>query len=783
MAKKKSRRSKSKPTPAPRNSGTPSTDALTNRADDQGVPVDDTLVDERKRLDQLSAAYGAAKKRLDNRETELKRREDDLAERKQKFEERLRVFGDEKGDLRAREEELATREAGQLEQEATLLAREEAIAAREADADAGFLARRRENLAALEREHRQLLTALEDCQREFATREAAHAQRLAEELAKFTRETEERREQARDELRAELEASREASAAERATLGEEQANLRAARAQLDARDKEITVRETQLAQEVERRFGIELQEERNRRERADARAEAALRAADELEVRLRELQDEHRELGDESPGARRKRVASMQAEIDRLRALVADSLSADEAAELRALRWKAAAWEDDRHALLDRVAESERHLNQLLVEHGDLDAQRTANRALASQRDLLSQALDELREDIEERLDRGRDGTTFPAMLAMDGDEALQAGATVDAGGQVNLKSLAFDLRHRLARDPAGERPVLYYTERDVRALLGGMSMSRLHLLQGISGIGKSSLARALAQALGGRCDTVSVQAGWRDRDDLFGHYNSFERRYYERPFVQALYRASTPQWTDRIVIVLLDEMNLSHPEQYAADVLDVLERSEPSQRRFALMDQSPDGESPRQLVDGRYIGLPDNVWFVGTANHDETTKDFADKTYDRSFVLELPNSPMPFEVDQVPARLPVACAGLQAAFERAMREHEDAARQCSDWLEQHVKEPLARDFGVGWGGRLKAQIGRFVPVVVAAGGDAGEALDQVLSSRILRKLRGRHDLLEEDLQALRAVIDENWAGPSGPDLSLAILDGELRRF
>lgn len=34
---------------------------------------------------------------------------------------------------------------------------------------------------------------------------------------------------------------------------------------------------------------------------------------------------------------------------------------------------------------------------------------------------------------------------------------------------------------------------------------------------------------------------------------------------------------------------------------------------------------------------------IPQNVWFVGTANHDETTKDFADKTYDRAHVMKLP--------------------------------------------------------------------------------------------------------------------------------------------
>ncbi|MBK6714586.1 MAG: hypothetical protein IPG57_05695 [Burkholderiales bacterium] len=46
---------------------------------------------------------------------------------------------------------------------------------------------------------------------------------------------------------------------------------------------------------------------------------------------------------------------------------------------------------------------------------------------------------------------------------------------------------------------------------------------------------------------------------------------------------------------------------------------------------------------APALLQNGRTLPLPGNVWFVGTANHDETTKDFADKTYDRAHVMELP--------------------------------------------------------------------------------------------------------------------------------------------
>ena len=62
--------------------------------------------------------------------------------------------------------------------------------------------------------------------------------------------------------------------------------------------------------------------------------------------------------------------------------------------------------------------------------------------------------------------------------------------------------------------------------------------MSRLHLLQGISGTGKTNLPVAFAGAIGAECKVIEIQAGWRDRQDLLGHYNVFERKFYESEFL-----------------------------------------------------------------------------------------------------------------------------------------------------------------------------------------------------------------------------------------------------
>ena len=67
----------------------------------------------------------------------------------------------------------------------------------------------------------------------------------------------------------------------------------------------------------------------------------------------------------------------------------------------------------------------------------------------------------------------------------------------------------------------------------------------------------------------------------------------------------------------------------------------------------------APVEPAPANLRNGRTLTIPQNVWFVGTANHDETTKDFADKTYDRAHVMELPRNRAQFQPQRLPARAP----------------------------------------------------------------------------------------------------------------------------
>ncbi|MEZ4302309.1 MAG: AAA family ATPase [Polyangiaceae bacterium] len=323
----------------------------------------------------------------------------------------------------------------------------------------------------------------------------------------------------------------------------------------------------------------------------------------------------------------------------------------------------------------------------------------------------------------------------------------------------------------------------LFYSQRDIRSFVAGLATSRLHLLQGISGTGKTSLPIAFARAVGADSALIPVQAGWRDRADLIGHFNSFEKRFHETEFLQALYRVRCPSHAGRPHFIVLDEMNLSHPEQYFADLLSALEAN--GEQAISLMPAAA-ANPPAGLREGRTLLLPENVWFVGTANHDETTKDFADKTYDRAHVMELPRHRESFQASPAPVRPPIAHRALCDAFREAERQFRAEAQKAYSFLDSSLSEVLAERFGVGWGNRLERQVSSFVPVVIAAGGDIGEAVDHLLATKILRKIRDRHDTRPEDILALKKRLDSDWGDltrKSDPSRSVEILRGELRRL
>jgi predicted nucleic acid-binding Zn-ribbon protein len=439
--------------------------------------------------------------------------------------------------------------------------------------------------------------------------------------------------------------------------------------------------------------------------------------------------------------------------------------------------------ESELAALRPELDDLRREMSTKRVAATELEAVAREKRTLELHKNTLDAHINDLESRIDHLTNAQKAQTPFPAMSQMD--SARDYRASIQLEPVADLKQFAEELRHRIAR---AEHPVeLFYPLEDIRILLGGLAMSQLHVFQGISGTGKTSLAKAFAKAMGGFCTDIAVQAGWRDRDDLLGHYNAFERRFYEKDCLQALYKAQTPRWKDTCNVILLDEMNLSRPEQYFAEFLSALEKNNQDERLISLAETEMPG-APAMLREGRKILVPANVWFIGTANHDETTNDLADKTYDRAHVMTLPKQDHRFNIKHYdPAGF--SHSSLNKSFDYACNKHQ---QEVAELLARLSKDPLSqqleKDFELGWGNRFEKQAKRFIPVVKAAGGNNGEALDHLLSTRIMRKgkVTGRYDVKLEAIRTLLSSVENFWieAGlDDEPKKCLQLLEADIHRL
>ena len=181
--------------------------------------------------------------------------------------------------------------------------------------------------------------------------------------------------------------------------------------------------------------------------------------------------------------------------------------------------------------------------------------------------------------------------------------------------------------------------------------------ISPITVLAGISGTGKTLLPVKYAEAMGMHNMVVSVQPRWDSPHDLFGFYNYMEHKYKGTDLARALIRMDQYNFkeqfkdeerrADRILLVLLDEMNLARIEYYFSEFLSKLELrraikdAEVDNRSIAefVLETGPRGNTEKGKSDFRlWVGR--NVIFVGTMNEDESTQALSDKVLDRANVL-----------------------------------------------------------------------------------------------------------------------------------------------
>ena len=382
------------------------------------------------------------------------------------------------------------------------------------------------------------------------------------------------------------------------------------------------------------------------------------------------------------------------------------------------------------------------------------------------------------------------------ASLSLDSDSvegaaAAMAKATVEAKTLAEQKEIAqanrfpklsmVDLKYRTWQPPVYDNDItleqfvegyrffacsemgLYYTPEIVRRYVAGMAASKLLILEGISGTGKTSLPYSFSRYVDNPATIVSVQPSYRARTEVLGYFNEFSKRFNETEFLRAVYEAGLREDPSYIV---LDEMNLARVEYYFAEILSVLEMPSQDEWTLDLVPVAWDGD-PKGLEDGK-IRIPGSLWFVGTANNDDSTFTITDKVYDRAIPIELNERADAFECPPH-ERVHVTSEHLQYLFQKAKVEHVVS----EELLEKMHKldQYLQTRFRLAFGNRIIKQMYDFIPVYVACGGTELGGMDYIIARKVLKKFESMNvSFVRDEMQGLIDYIEKTFGEGGLPD-------------
>ncbi len=294
----------------------------------------------------------------------------------------------------------------------------------------------------------------------------------------------------------------------------------------------------------------------------------------------------------------------------------------------------------------------------------------------------------------------------------------------------------------------------LYYDIKIIRLFIASFASTRLIILQGISGTGKTSLPYAFGKFINNPAIIASVQPSWRDRSELFGYFNEFTKKFNETELLRAMYEAS---YNENIYAVILDEMNIARVEYYFAEMLSILEM--PSRDEW-VVDVVPNAwtSDPKHIVNGQ-IQIPGNMWYIGTANNDDSTFAITDKVYDRAMPINIDTKGVPFE-----APFTESININYKYFEELL----DYAKANNVVSEENLKKINLLDdyviehFRIAFGNRIVKQLRDFVPAYVGCGGTEIDGLDYVLARKVFRKFESLNlSYIRDEIDGLCAYIDE----------------------
>lgn len=609
-------------------------------------------------MEQVGAAHEEAQRIHDDlaaRETVLRCREEDLAsqeialaERERKIVSDLQALEEKKADLTRRQQVVmaaeSARDAGFSDERAALQVE---LRDKRAESDRAIAATRERMLSALEIEITGLRAKRLD---EISGAENGERDRIRTSILRE-----------RDAWTKVQDDARKLLDAEYAELGKQKGALSALQGQIQERATELEQAERQLERKEQR---LEQQWQRRSEQldtEFDERLDEARRslasqkqAIVEENARLREslavqtgllgaFEQLKRQLGGKDPAEVIRELNSQSDELRRLREELATRPTEEMRERNRVLESDAR----NQKARADDLARQIAGNDTAMAEVGDLRRKNSElnaeNKSLAQKASIFEGAANEAQAE----LNRLRAAYERPAEVEDRHKEIEIPHISVDkvvAPTKCAIDEMAWLMHIRDACDDYG----LHFPPRILKAFhtsLKTAEWSPLTVLAGVSGTGKSELPRLYSHFGGIYYELLSVQPNWDSQESMLGFFNSIDNKFDAQPVLRFLAQSQKP-WNneypglaDAVCLVLLDEMNLAHPELYFAEFLSKLElrRGRKGSDVPCLPVKIGAGLPPYELRLGR------NVLWAGTMNQDETTKSLSDKVIDRSIIINFP--------------------------------------------------------------------------------------------------------------------------------------------
>lgn len=612
-------------------------------------------------------------RQTDVREKDLAARERTLKDREQKVQRQAEALKEKEAQIDASKAkaqrdlaDLSKRQEQVAKSESAIEARARDVAQHEIAASEGFAAKNREALAGLTKTHSSLRAEVD---RLHAELDAARLKGV-EDLDK--RLVDERRTRTAA-LDAELDTDRKRHQGKLAAEGTAQNNLLAEQRAHFAKEQQTALQDiernrtrlTEMEAELHRGLGeLQWKEEELKGFRAGIERSIEERARDQvasLNRQLDALREDHRRNRDlvislesqlassrdllvrfgDDPAEIENRIAQQAKKISDLEKELLRRPSTSDKELLVALQEQERVWTSER----DRLVRDVTHLNaerfRWLTGVSDLEQQRERREVAERRLEVLAGEMEKYKEDV----DRMR------ALYERPEERAARVG-TIEEPWRTDFtrddRSTPKELDWLNGIVAACESSGMRFPKRLVQAFhtsLKAAELSPLTVLAGVSGTGKSELPRLYSRFGGLAFLSLAVQPNWDSPQSLFGFFNSVDNRFNATTVLRAMVQAQhAPDHqtykhglSDRLLLVLLDEMNLAHVEQYFSDLLSRLEQRRGESRDVTLDIDLGAGMPPYQLRLGR------NVLWVGTMNEDETTKALSDKVVDRSNLMYFP--------------------------------------------------------------------------------------------------------------------------------------------